>query len=734
MAEVTAPPGIDNLESWPAWFVGRETELTRLDAAATAGGPVVVAAVHGLGGVGKSSLAAYWAGTRDHGCTPIVWIRADSPAHVERGLAGFATRLQPALAEVLTVEDLAERGLQWLATHTGWLLILDNVEDPSDIAMVLARARTGRVLITGRLSMPWQHGATVISLDVLASAEAEQLLTGLITAAGPRDLDGMAELCAVLGYLPLAVEQAGAYLSHQRFTTPRAYLRMLNEQPRPTLDRAAAGTDPERTIARIWRITLDRIAEIEPAAVELLRVLAWYASDSIPLTLCHHPDESDQTGTDAALGALAAYDMVTPDPCTTALSIHRLVQAVARTPDPTDPHRIPEAIARAHTRAAKTLCARLPDWRNPATWSFWRTLLPHIDALTSHTITRGMRTTATIADIRNHTGAFLAEQGLHASALTYLHQAIADFERILGPDHPNTLTSRHNLAYAYKSAGQIQEAIPLLERTLTDHERILGPDHPNTLTSRNNLAYTYESAGQVQEAIPLFERTLTEQERALGPDHPGTLVSRHNLASAYESAGRLVEAIPLYERIFTDIERAAMACESAGRVDDALPLYERVLTDRERVLGPDHPHTLDSRHNLAHTYRSMGRVEEALPLYERLLTDHERVLGEDHPDTLTSRNNLAYTYTSAGQVQNAIVLFERTLTDRERVLGPDHPHTLVSRHNLAHIYQAVGRLDEALPLFERTLTDRERILGPDHPSTVVVRYNLAVVREQRASQ
>ncbi|MBF6250728.1 hypothetical protein IU443_17765 [Nocardia farcinica] len=178
---------------------------------------MVVAAVHGLGGVGKSSLAAYWAGTRDHGCAPIIWIRADSFTAVEQGLAAFATRLQPALAEALPVEELAERGLQWLASHTGWLLILDNVEHPADIAAVRARARGGRVLITGRLSVPWQAGATVICLDVLLPGEAEQLLTRLATATGPRDLDGATELCAALGYLPLAIEQAGAYLAHLRF-------------------------------------------------------------------------------------------------------------------------------------------------------------------------------------------------------------------------------------------------------------------------------------------------------------------------------------------------------------------------------------------------------------------------------------------------------------------------------------------------------------------------------------
>ena len=141
----------------------------------------------------------------------------------------------------------------------------------------------------------------------------------------------------------------------------------------------------------------------------------------------------------------------------------------------------------------------------------------------------------------------------------------ADCERVLGADHPDTLTSRNNLAEAYRAAGRTAEAIALYERTLADRERVLGADHPNTLGSRNNLALAYQAAGRTAEAIPLYERTLADRERVLGADHPNTLGSRNNLAAAYQAAGRTAEAIPL---------------------------YERTLADSERVLGADHPNTL----------------------------------------------------------------------------------------------------------------------------------------------
>jgi hypothetical protein len=81
----------------------------------------------------------------------------------------------------------------------------------------------------------------------------------------------------------------------------------------------------------------------------------------------------------------------------------------------------------------------------------------------------------------------------------------------------------------------------LHEQNLAARERDLGPDHPDTLNSRHNLAVDYQDAGRLEEAIGLHEQTLAARERVLGPDHPDTLNSRNNLANAYRAAGRTGE-------------------------------------------------------------------------------------------------------------------------------------------------------------------------------------------------
>ena len=169
----------------------------------------------------------------------------------------------------------------------------------------------------------------------------------------------------------------------------------------------------------------------------------------------------------------------------------------------------------------------------------------------------------------------------------------------------------------------------------------------------------------------------------------------------------------------------ACAYQDTGRLNEAITLHQQTLENLTGILGPDHPSTLASRNNLAYAYQAAGRLDEAIALYEQTLEDHTRILGPHHPNTLTSRNNLASAYDNAGRLDEAIALYEQTLEDRTRILGPHHPNTLISRNNLAGAYDNAGRLDEAIALYEQTLEDRTRILGPHHPNTLISRNNLA---------
>ncbi|AQZ64152.1 Putative ATP/GTP-binding protein [[Actinomadura] parvosata subsp. kistnae] len=747
VAEVAAPPSLVKVPGNRQVFVGRGPELAELEQALGTAGPVVVAAVHGLGGVGKSTLAARYAWAQTGRRNPVWWITADSPESVRAGLAELAVALQPELASALPPESLAERALGWLASHDGWLLVLDDVTDVEDATLVLERAPSGRVLLTSRLGEGWHRlDARVLPLDVLSERDAIELVARIMghrpAASGRPDLDGLRELVAELGCLPLAVEQAAAYMRQARLT-PRAYLEALRERPAVLYDQAARGSGAERSVARIWRLTLDRLAGV-PMAGRVLRVLAWYGAEPIPRTLLERLDAPDVRH---ALGELAAYNMIALDGA--AITVHRLVQAVARTPGQDDPHRRPADIEQARERATGLLVEALPEPRALGASPAWRALLPHITALTERTSPE----TDTVATARllNRTGVLLLDEGAPQRALGCFERAYAAYRARLGADHQDTLQARANVAGAYLKMGRLDQAIPLLEATLADQERALvfGPDNPGALNTRNMLAMAHQDAGNLAKAIPLLEETLSGRERVLGRDDPATLISRLNLAAAHREAGDLGTAIPLLESTLADCERVlrpahpdtlavrhvlATAYQDAGLPRRAIEMYEDTIAIQKVVLGDDHPAVLISRDNLAGAYLKAGQPDRAVSLFEAVVADFERVLDPDHPDLFIARGNLADAYLRTGRPQEALPLLEATLADRMRVLSPDHTDLLASFNNLGRAYAAVGDLDRAIPLLERALGGCERVLGADHPRTREVRDTLASLRRAAAER
>jgi hypothetical protein len=369
------------------------------------------------------------------------WITADTPAAIDTGLAALAGRLQPGLGELLPIPALRDRALAWLASHRRWLVVLDNVTTPPTSRACSPRRRPGGSSSPAAAPPAGTGIATPVRLDVLTPDQAGQLLTAIIThGRSPAQArpDGADALCAELAYLPLAIEQAGAYIA-QAGITPREYLRLLAEYPADVYGQTADGGDAQRTIARIWRVTFDQLAST-PTAGDVLRVLAFYAPGGIDRRLLDGLAGPLQVT--IAIGRLAAYSMITVTDG--QLTVHRLVQAVARTPDPADPHRTPAAIDQARAKATAQLTAAAPaNWEDPASWPARRALLPHLEALAA--CTTAQADTTDTAELLNEAASFLENQGAVNRAIAFFERSLADCRRVLGEDHPLTLTVRDNL-------------------------------------------------------------------------------------------------------------------------------------------------------------------------------------------------------------------------------------------------------------------------------------------------
>jgi tetratricopeptide (TPR) repeat protein len=315
-----------------------------------------------------------------------------------------------------------------------------------------------------------------------------------------------------------------------------------------SVQEVAAG-DPSGLAYRL----LEVLAVLSPAGVDrrVLRAVPLLAA-GVPGRDSDHDEEpaahNEQDAAvvvDEAVELLADTSLITLGVNGTQAAAHRLVQRVVRE-RAAGRHRLASVVGLAATAIESLLVDEHQAWKA-------RDIAAHgiqqIDALWSLAGSLDLATMDSglaeqLVEHRNWAVRHLRTVADLTRAITTGRTVLADAQRILGADHPDTLGSRNNLAYAYRLAGRVGEAIPLFEQTLADYGRVLGAGHPYTLTSRNNLAYAYQSAGRLGEAIPLFERTLADRERILGADHPDTLTSRNDLAGAYRSAKRPGEATP----------------------------------------------------------------------------------------------------------------------------------------------------------------------------------------------
>jgi tetratricopeptide (TPR) repeat protein/tRNA A-37 threonylcarbamoyl transferase component Bud32 len=348
------------------------------------------------------------------------------------------------------------------------------------------------------------------------------------------------------------------------------------------------------------------------------------------------------------------------------------------------------------------------------------------------------------AEVRDTLGGTYYYLGEVARAIRQYERALELRRGSLGPDHPDTLTSRNNLAAAYLAAGRSTDAIGMHEEALRLYAARLGPDHPDTLTSRNNLAEAYTHSGRPADAARLHEEALRLYTARLGPDHPDTLRSRNNLAAAYLAAGRSGDAVRMHEealRLYTarlgpghpetltSRNNLAEAYREAGKPAEAARMHAETLRLRAAALGPDHPATLSSRNNLAEAFRDLGRPADAARLHEETLGLMTARLGPDHPDTITIRSNLALAYYAAGRPADAARAHAEVLRLRTARLGPDHPATVASAHNLAAASWDSGRRADAIALWEGMLPTARRVFGPGHPNTLNPTNSLASALE-----
>ena len=497
----------------------------------------------------------------------------------------------------------------------------------------------------------WSARLVVEPLDV------EVATRFLLQRTGQDDAGAARDVAETLGGLPLALEQAAAYVTASGRDLA-SYAGLLRGRLVDLLREGRAEDHPE-PVAGAWQLSLERVEAERPAAADLLRLCAFLAPDDIPAGVLAAGAKELPGGLPGALGddieldrtiaTLLRYSLVGRR--SDELRVHRLVQVVVR-----------ESIAAGEREAWLAAAIRLlratfpPEAEeHPEQWPLCDRLLAHVWVV-ARLAGDGPVEARALGWVVNRAAMYLWVRGAARRARPVVESALAIRRRELGPDDPDTAASLNDLGIVLAEQEDLGAARSLYERALAIRERVLGPDHVDTAESHYNVGIALLGLGELAGARTHIERTLAIRRATMGPDHPQTAMTINSLGSVLRQQG--------------DLAGARRQLETALRI-------------QERTVGADHPRVAQSLDHLGWVLREQGDLDAARPLMERAHAIYERVLGPDHPYAARSLHSLALLTRDQGRPEAARPLLERAAATLDRTLGPYHRWTVESRRALA---------------------------------------------------
>ena len=694
----------------------------------------------------------------------IFWIDASSESTIDLRLRQIARENNGPPKAVSS----AASALRWISEKSNWLVVYDNADGRYQIVeKFLPPGNRGNILITSRnLELV---RVTENSLEVLNMGE-EEALSLLSKSARLQDtsenLQVLAkQLLSKLGGIPLAIDQAGAYM--MACSCPlEDYLELYGKNLSNSSFKGASnyGSSTYGT----WDMSMKEIearaakgrdSEVNTAkyAITLFKIIAFLHHENIPEELFKNAAENykkrdiesemefglplsvtmldynvlsldkrgewDKMQFQLGMEILMSFSLIKKNG--TMYSTHPLVNSWNR-------ERIAETEINRQISMTKAMLACSVDLNYEIdNYKFCGLLAPHIRIMFCHAAQLNLGDVHHIDEcdrfalVFHHVGNWNEEEKL-------VIQIIKMREEKLGIHHPDTLTSMAQLASTYWNQGRWDEAEKQGLQVMEARKGKLGSHHPNTLKSMGHLAIIYRNQGRWDEAEKLGVYVIEATKEKLGPYHPDTFLNMAHLAITYQNQGRWDEAEKLGVQVMEAMKGKlashhpdtlstmgflASMYQNQGRWYEAEKLQVQVMEARKEVLGSHHPETFISMNNIAGTYQNQGKWDEAEKLGVEVMEAMKAKLGSHHPNTLSGMSNLAVTYQYQGRWDEAEKLHIQVIDAMKEVLGSHHPDTLTSMANLAVMYLGQGQSSEADALLSQTVKLMGQIMGFQHPTT-----------------
>ncbi|RKN12524.1 FxSxx-COOH system tetratricopeptide repeat protein [Streptomyces radicis] len=784
-----SPPSIwGNVPPRNPSFTGRGELLDALHRRLTAEGTAAVLpeALHGLGGVGKSQIALEYVHQRADDFDLVWWIAAERPEQIRQSLANLADRLSlPADTQSHIAVPRVLEALRTGRPYRNWLLVFDNAEDVEAVRRFFPAGGTGRILVTSR-NARWAQAARTVEVDVFARTESVELLR----RRGPGFSDGDADrVAAALGDLPLAIEQAAAWLSETGMPVDE-YLQVFEDERadvgsrRHELLTAGVPVDYPEPVAAAWNMSLRRLAEHHPGALQLLQVCSFFAPEPISRRLFSGvrgislPPEltrvlQDPIRLGQAIREINRYALMKINHRSNTIQMHRLVQAVLVG------QMSPQQQADMRHGAHLLLAHGDPNEVLPATFPRYSELLSHARS------SRAMECEDPwVRQMVANLVRYLYISADHEGCRVFASEVVTTWRRLLGEAHLETLAVSRRLGHALDALGHYPETRELNARTLRllrespeageDHEdtlaaigsvandarilgdferalelnhsrweratRLLGEEEPYTLGAANDYAHALRAVGDHATALRVSERARDTSAVVLGEDRLLTVLLATNVTVDVRELGDFMRARAMQEEVYAHAARTlppnasivitalttlAVARRRAGDGTGALVL-DREALERYRLRYSDpHLSIATTELHLAMDLRHTGDLSGAREVGEKSLRELREVLGERHPAALCAATDLTVTLRLLGEPEPAAELTRETLPVMREILGDNHPVTLVGAINEGSDHYALADFRQAHDLDAAALARCREHLGDDHPTTLACAINLS---------
>lgn len=738
-------PNLSNLPALDASFVGRRDDLDAIHALLHSGRagrePRTLRAVvvHGLGGVGKSDLAVQYAWQHADEYDIVWWVRARTPVSAVNDLIELAKLLK--LGERANHDEVVLNLWAELRQRDRWLLIFDDVDEPESIREEYwPTTKRGNVLVTSRAATGWESLTTDhLELAPLTPQESEDFLVRRIPQAA--ELREVArKVAALLGYLPLALAQAAAYILGSG-SSLEAFHELLRDQFDEVIAASKRTTDE---VAGGYSLLLVMSVESRVAAArDLLALLSMFNPSGIPRRMISdHADVlperlaqamRDQFTSDRTVGALRRFSLI--EAFSDRFNVHEVVQSTVRSSLTPEEQRL---WCRA---AVRLLCRAFPRYPGePSSWGRAAFLMPHVEAV-RRIAERLREQDETTAQLLVQAGRYLHARCDWRQAQIYLRGALAIRTSLPERDELGMAECLYHLGQSQFPLAQLKEARAYVEKALAIRRARLDPNHSliaQTLTHLAEIVREFATENDLAIRYTVEAERILREVGANEADIAETLLIRGTIL---RNAGRLGEALVAQQQSLELNERVRASGPSSieagmnhanigvvwrdlGQWERAKEEFETAVAIMEPILGDDHLEVAQAKKYLGDILRRTGEPATAYELISQVTEIHRRRPGEAHK-LAACLSKLGSIQLALGDARGAKRSLQAALATYEETYGEDHPYAAKVLSRLGPVYLAMGDADRAEQTLLRAVHILEACYGPNHLSLAWVLRSLA---------